>query len=74
MSKWDEMPYSVASKLELGTKDHRHVPLCPNSMEEEENLHLLSPVPGDFPLANTFLSYNFVDTEAKKLCQSFKVT
>lgn len=74
MSKWDETPHSVASKLELGTKDQRHVPLCPNSMEEEENLHSCCPVLGDFTQANTFCSYNFVDTEAKKLCQSFKVT
>lgn len=55
MSKWDETPHSVASKLELGTKDQRHVPLCPNSMEEEENLHSCCPVLGDFRLTHFVL-------------------
>lgn len=29
---------------------------------------------GGFTQANTFNSHNFEDTEAKKLCKSFKVT
>lgn len=36
--------------LQLGrdTEEQRHVPLCLDSVEEEENLHLWTPLLGDF--------------------------
>lgn len=48
MNDWEEKSHPAASTFELGTKDQRHVPLCPRSVDKEENLHLWSPVLGNF--------------------------
>lgn len=47
MNEWNEKPHRAASKLGLGPKDQRQVPLCPRSVEEE-NSHVWRSVLGDF--------------------------
>lgn len=44
MNDGNARPHSAIAKLELDTKEQRHVPLCLSSVEEEKNLNLWSPV------------------------------